>query len=144
MYCLAWCCNLVTTSFLLFLSANLLFPSFRHFCFDPPGDALTATASLEDSISATEEKATQWAESILDLFMSVASPSGGSKGATDVGEMVSEEVNGVMVNDMHRQGVGEKGESDKGDTKQQAIQLYGKPAMRIIGGVADKWERVGK
>lgn len=60
-----------------------------------------------------------------------------------VSEMVKEEINGVLVRDMQRKK--ETGEIDEDvNKKDMAIELYGKPAMRLIGGLADKYERIAK
>lgn len=63
---------------------------------------------------------------------------------SNAADKVSEEVNGVMVKDMERRrgmGEGDGGEMSKTD---EAIELYGRPFMRLIGGLADKWERNAK
>ena len=130
-YSFAWGSDLIISTFLFFISTVILSPSFRDFCFHTPNS--------HDSTgpAATQGEATQWAKSLQDMVTSA----GGQGGK--VSEMVAEEVNGVLVRDMKRKK--EIGELDEDSTKKDvAVELYGKPAMRIIGGLADKYERIAK
>ena len=130
-YSLAWSSDFIISTFLLFLSTIVLSPIFRDFCFH------ASTRQDSPGIAATQTQAMQWAQSIQDMFTSAGD--GGEK----VSEMVSEEINGVIVRDMKM-----KKEIDGGDEhlekKDIAVEFYGKPAMRIIGGLADKYERIAK
>ena len=72
----------------------------------------------------------------------MSTPGGGSGGSSKVGKEVTEEVNGVVVRGIDRDRTVELGEG--ASKKEMAIALYGQPLMRIIGGIADKWERVAK
>jgi hypothetical protein len=38
----------------------------------------------------------------------------------------------------------EPGAAEDTNQKDKAIELYGQPTMKIIGGLADKWERMAK
>nr|XP_031858990.1 uncharacterized protein CI109_005658 [Kwoniella shandongensis]KAA5526062.1 hypothetical protein CI109_005658 [Kwoniella shandongensis] len=135
-YSLAWYLNLITTSFLLFLATLVLFPPARHYCFASPSRSVTSQDQTDWSPSATESKASEWASTMRDTLTSLTNPAGGAKGFES---QVTEEVNGVMVSDMKKK---EDSELKDKSTKDKAIALYGKPAMRIIGGLADKWERI--
>lgn len=76
--------------------------------------------------------------------MSLFSPGGKKTGkGQEVMEKAEEKVNGVMVQDMKHQAHSEQGADDMGK-KEMAVEVYGKPGMRILGGLIDKWERVAK
>jgi len=154
-YCLAWNYNLIITSFLLFLSTLILAPATRELCFRAPQhnkEGIDSCSKLTDhgdeagvGPAATEAAANQWVKSMQGLLKSIASPTGGGEGADKIGKLVSEEVNGVMVQDMRREQALDGGNEDEPvDKKALTIEQYGKPAMRIIGGLADKWERIAK
>lgn len=152
MYTLAWSYDLIITTFLLFLSTLVLFPPARYICFRTPTISTpTSTAYLDNPANetstgpaATETKAADWAGSIQDMFTSIATPSGGGKGGGKAGELVHEQVNGVMVKGMDARKDMEGEQEGKVDKKDVAMEIYGKPAMKVVGGLADKWERTAK
>ncbi len=92
--------------------------------------------------AATESQANEWAGSIQGLFTSMITPSGG--GGSGGNAKVVEEVNGVMVKNMEKRKEMGDGDEEVVNKKDVAVEMYGKPAMRIIGGLADKWERAAK
>jgi hypothetical protein len=154
-------CDMIITTFLLFLSLLVLSPSSRRFCFDPPlivrhpkpsvdkPDKLAPAPSSHRpdrwGPAASEDKARAWAETVMDIVKAAATPySASNEGTQELQEKVSGEVNGVMVRDVNKRG-GEGIEDAKEKSKKAlAMDLYGQPAMRVIGGLADKWERVAK
>ncbi|KAK4687961.1 hypothetical protein P7C73_g2149, partial [Tremellales sp. Uapishka_1] len=143
-YSIAFYYNHISTAVLLFFSVLVLVPSSRRFCFASPQKIPSASSPEAQGeprrYADTETKASNWAEEMQDLFTSFASPGSVGSGGK-VGDMdVSEEVNGVMVRDMERRGDSDSAEGKS--KKEMAMELYGKPSMKIIGGLADKWERV--
>lgn len=133
--------------------AVILFPTFKEFFFAKPYLILRPPSISNDPVpilipppatpdpkspSSSEAKASEWADRMQDIVMSLVSP-GGDSGGHGVKD-VEEEVNGMLVKDMERQQ-----DDGKGQSKTQfALKTYGQPLMRIIGGIADKWERAGK
>lgn len=73
-------------------------------------------------------------------LISITTP--GKTSGGEAGDKAMQEVNGVMVKDMKKRS-SEK-ELEEKSKKEVAEEIYGKPIMRVIGGVADKWERVAK
>lgn len=61
-------------------------------------------------------------------------------------KQISENAKEMMDKDMERkEEAGATGpEDEKSNRKDKAIELYAQPTMRIIGGIADKWERIAK
>lgn len=160
MYAAAWWYNVICTTLVLFATALVVFPAFRRYAFDPPRQTLhlpptpanhdrpvTTTIPAPSPIdpnnpSSSENQAVQWAETVQSVLTSLFSPTSTS-GDETVTRTVKEVVNGVIVNDMQRKR--ERQEDDVEEKKTDlAIRLYGQPAMRIIGGLADKWERAAK
>jgi hypothetical protein len=121
----------------------VLFPRTRSFCFAPPRKYFTASEKPDPwGPAGTEANATKWADTAQDVFTSFAAP-GAAKSTPKAAKQVQEEVNGVLVKDMERQKGEELNEGDM-DKKEAAMELYGKPFMKIVGGLADKWERFAK
>jgi hypothetical protein len=80
-------------------------------------------------------------------IMSMMAPKGTASGVGDLGQQVADEPNQDMVKDMqNKEDSGEKepGAAEDTNQKDKAIELYGQPTMKIIGGLADKWERMAK
>lgn len=95
--------------------------------------------------AASEDKASEWADTVIDLMKAAALPKETTnEGVQQVKSGAEREINGVMVKDMKKRGPeGEKAAKEK-SKKELAIELYGQPTMRVIGGLADKWERIAK
>ena len=142
---MAWFYNLLYTTFLLFSSGLILSPEFRQYSFRRrSNDSPTLDQTPPSGPANAEKQASHWATSVQDLITSMTvspGPSGG--GGSQVSNMVHEEVNGVMVDNMKKRS-NMNDEEIKGNRKEVALELYGKPMMRIIGGMADKWERIAK
>lgn len=78
------------------------------------------------------------------VLMSLVAPGGASSGKSkEVMEKAEEEVNGVMVKEYKHHTKDEHGADDMGRTE-MAKEMYGKPGMKIMGGLVDKWERIAK
>ncbi|WWC86556.1 uncharacterized protein L201_001433 [Kwoniella dendrophila CBS 6074] len=139
-YSIAWYSNLIISSLLLFLGSLILSPATRRFCFDPPEHYRLRNESSTQSLADSEDKASNWAGGMLDMITSMVTPGGEAKAGHAVEQTVTEEVNGMVVNNMQKKEANHnlEGKSDK----EKAIHLYARPTMRIIGGIADKWERV--
>ncbi|WRT66641.1 uncharacterized protein IL334_003600 [Kwoniella shivajii] len=139
-YSLAWYNNQIFTTLLLFFATLILVPSSRSYCFSAPMNSDIKEEQDASGLSASEDKANKWADSVTQVITSFATPGGGGKGGQNVEKQVTEEVNGVIVKDMRKkEDVNDM--KDKSD-KEKAIILYARPTMRIIGGLADKWERI--
>lgn len=95
--------------------------------------------------AASEDKAADWADIVIDLMKATALPKETTnEGVQEVKDTADREINGVMVKDMKKRGeTGEKETKEK-SKKELAIDLYGQPAMRVVAGLADKWERIAK
>jgi hypothetical protein len=80
-------------------------------------------------------------------IMSMIAPKGSANGVGDLGQQVADQVNHTLVKNMQdKEASGEKesGAAEGSSQKDKAIELYGQPTMKIIGGLADKWERMAK
>jgi hypothetical protein len=127
-----------------------LSPRSRRFCFDPPQrDGLGTETRLagQQKPAATETKASEWATTVEGGIMSRMAPKGKANGVGDLGQQVADEVNHTLVKNMEDKeaaGENESGTAESTSQKDKAIELYGQPTMRIIGGLADKWERMAK
>jgi hypothetical protein len=152
---------MIIPTLLAFLSVLIFFPSSREFFFAPPLDTDTppdrlspddTRAIAEDKLrdewspAGTEAKATSWAQNVQDLLMSVSSPKGGSTDAEVVAKGVQRKTDQRLDRDMSKlEDAGALDEEDKEmSRKDKAIKMYAQPALRIIGGLVDKWERVAK
>jgi hypothetical protein len=49
-----------------------------------------------------------------------------------------------LKEDLENQDIADRKDAkdDKRNRKELAIRLYGQPAMRVVAGIADKWERL--
>jgi hypothetical protein len=156
-YAYAWWCNLILTTLLVFLSILIFSRSSRRFFFERP--VLTHRMDAEDisrlaeertadpwGPSASESKATAWSQHVQDALLSVTGSSQGDKEATEIAQDAQEGVEEHLQADMKKRE--DAGDIEKGDAemsrKDKAIKLYAQPAMRVISGLADKWERVAK
>ncbi|ORY28959.1 hypothetical protein BCR39DRAFT_533329 [Naematelia encephala] len=156
-YSYAWYCNLIITTLLLFLSILILFPKARRFCFGASVRPHHPIHSLDDnyttkvaasrardewSPAATEFKATNWAQSISDTLVSVSSPKSSDQ-MESVTQGIQTTVDEQLGRDMRKKEIA--GATMPGDAelsrKDKAVSMYAQPGMRVVAGMADKWER---
>ncbi|WWC68276.1 uncharacterized protein I206_102199 [Kwoniella pini CBS 10737] len=138
-YSIAWHFEVILSTFVLFLGSLILSPTTRQFCFDPPSAYRTQARQTSQGMADSEARANGWADSMMGMMTTITT-GGDGDGGQKAEEKFTEEVNGMIVEDMQRkeQSAGLEGKSDK----EKAIELYARPTMRIIGGIADKWERI--
>lgn len=97
--------------------------------------------------AAVEKQATRWADNVSEIIKSLATPEGGGKGAESLQNGVKDKVSKKVdeeVEQVQKTGNKSKEEGDEQSRKQMATELYAQPAMRILGGLVDKWERIAK
>lgn len=132
---------MILTTLLLFLGILVLFPSARSYCYARPN------APYPWGPAASEQKASSWAGEVEELFLSVAKPSKTSKTSKTLAGHASDRVREKIDGDMQtkeEQGEKEPEEGKHMKRSDKVMELYGQPTMRIIGGLADKWERIAK
>ena len=152
---------MILPTLLSFLSILIFSPESRTFFFAPPPEAPASpervskddtTALAHDKLrdewspAGTESKATSWAQGVQHLVTSLSSPQGSSKEAERVTEAVQRKTDAHLDEDMKKRGDAGAPKDEDGDMsrKDKAIMMYAQPAMWIVGGLADKWERVAK
>jgi len=93
--------------------------------------------------AAVESSATKWAESVQDVVSSMAAGQKPSQEKT-AREGIKEAFDDKLKEDVEAQDTaGQKDpKDDKRNRRDLAIRLYGQPAMRVVAGIADKWERL--
>ncbi|WVR09709.1 hypothetical protein IAU60_006785 [Kwoniella sp. DSM 27419] len=131
-YSLAWCCNLITATLLVFLMIMVLRPDARRYCF---------ANRAQDDAASSEKAAANWADTMEEVITSMTMP-GRSGAVHDVESQLTDKVQAVLQEDMEKKD--SVGDLEGLKDRDKAIELYARPAMRIIGGLADKWERVAK
>lgn len=142
--------GLLLATFLTFSLVLMLFPRSRRFCFDSPRLDSPGTETRlagEQKPAATETKASEWAAMVEGGIISMMAPKGKASGLGDLGQQVADQVNHTLVKNMQdKEAAGEKesGAAEGTSQKDKAMELYGQPTMKIIGGLADKWERMAK
>lgn len=111
-------------------------------------DAQEIVSERTDNIwgpAAVESSATRWAEGVQDAVSSLAA---GQKPPQEkaVREGAKEAFDDKLKEDLEAQDTADRKDTkdDKRNRKELAIKLYGQPAMRVVAGIADKWERLEK
>jgi len=111
-------------------------------------DAQEIVSERTDNIwgpAAVESSATRWAEGVQDAVSSLAA---GQKPPQEkaVREGAKEAFDDKLKEDLEAQDTADRKDpkDDKRNRKELAIKLYGQPAMRVVAGIADKWERLEK
>ena len=92
-----------------------------------------------------ESSATRWAEGVQDAVSSLAA---GQKPSQEKSarEGAKQAFDDKLKEDLEAQDTADRKDpkDDKRNRKELAIRLYGQPAMRVVAGIADKWERLEK
>jgi hypothetical protein len=111
-------------------------------------DAQKIVSERTDNIwgpAAVESSATRWAEGVQDAVSSLAA---GQKPPQEksVREGAKQAFDDKLKEDLEEQDTADRKDpkDDKRNRRELAIKLYGQPAMRVVAGIADKWERLEK
>lgn len=151
MYIYAWYCEYILTTLFSFLSLLVLVPSSRDYFFEPPLDLDVDVAAPNWGPAAIEANSSKWANNILGTVTAISSGQGGQM--DKVQKSLAEKKDEMLQASIERRGGSDdqvevdgetKGEDDDKADKDKAIDLYARPAMRVVGGLADKWERIAK
>jgi len=111
-------------------------------------DAQKIVTERTDNIwgpAAVESSATRWAEGVQDAVSSLAA---GQKPSQEksVRDGAKKAFDDKLKEDLEAQDSADRKDpkDDKRNRRELAIKLYGQPTMRVIAGIADKWERLEK
>jgi hypothetical protein len=96
--------------------------------------------------AAVESKASTWAQNVQDIILAFSTPGKSKTGAQDIADQAAGAVDEMLENDMKKkEAAGTKIDGEEHDSRsEKAVQFYAQPAMRALGGIADKWERLAK
>jgi hypothetical protein len=97
--------------------------------------------------AAVEGQAAKAADTATQMIQQLATGTGGGKVAGKAQETVTNDIQGKLDRDIERARTsGQKSdkEGDEQSRKEMAIQMYAEPAMKVISGLVDKWERIAK
>lgn len=147
---------MIIATFLSFLSILVLVPASRRWFFETAAhrisnnkdgkDAERIVSERTDNIwgpAAVESSATRWAEGVQDAISSMAA---GQKPPQEKSarEGLKSAFDDKLKDDLENQDMADRKDAkdDKRNRKELAIRLYGQPAMRVVAGIADKWERL--
>lgn len=90
-----------------------------------------------------EDSATQWAQGVQEAITSMST---GQKPPQEKSarEGIKKAFDGKLEEDLDEQEESGNGDfkDEKRNKKELAARLYGQPAMRVVAGLADKWERL--
>jgi hypothetical protein len=157
-YSYAWWCDLIIATFLSFISILVLLPSSRRWFFETAAHRISGNKDGKDAQrivsertenlwgpAAVESSATEWAEGVQSVISSMAAGQKPPQEKT-AREGMKQAFDDKLKEDVEEQDMaGKKDEKeDKRNRKELAIRLYGQPAMRVVAGIADKWERLEK
>lgn len=92
--------------------------------------------------AATENSATRWADSVQNVVQSMAT-AGTVDEEKDIKEGLKEQIEKGAENDLEKmKSAGQDDSEDDDRSKRElAIRMYAQPGMKVISGLADKWER---
>jgi len=155
-YSYAWWCNLIIATFLIFLSILVLAPSSRRWLFESAAHRVSDKRDGEEAEkivaqrtknewgpAAVEDSATQWAQGVQEAITSMST---GQKPPQEKSarEGIKKAFDEKLEEDLDEQEESGNGDSkdDKRKRRELAARLYGQPAMRVVAGLADKWERL--
>lgn len=141
----------------MFISILVLFPRSRRFFFERPvyrSDAGSGGGAVEAKVrsrtdsawgpAATEASATQWAASVQDVVHSMSTgktqPEEEKSMKMDVKEQAEEKADEEL--DALKAAGQADPEDEKRSRRELVTRMYAQPSMRILAGLADKWERM--
>jgi hypothetical protein len=147
---------MIIPSILVFVSILVLIPSSRRFFFERAAHRVTKETDgkavhqlVEERAenpwgpAAVEASATHWAEGVQDVVTSL------SAGHTTKEEKSARKAVKAKFDEKLDQDKEKLHEADQGDEKDDernrkelALKMYAQPAMRVVAGLADKWERM--
>lgn len=133
----------------------VLIPSSRKFFFQTAAHRITSKRDGETveglvkertestwGPAATEQSATKWAESVQGVAQSMAT-AGTTSEEKDIKEGLEEQIEKGAKKDQEKmKSAGQEDPDDKDRSKKElVIRMYAQPGMRVLSGLADKWER---
>ena len=154
-YSYAWWCELIITTFLTFLSILVLIPSSRTFFFQTAAHRITSRRDGETveglvkdrtkstwGPAATEQSATKWAESVQSVAQSMTK-AGTPDEEQNIKNDLEEKIEKGARKDLDKmESAGQKDPEDEERSKRElVIRMYAQPGMKVLSGMADKWER---
>lgn len=154
-YTYAWWCEMIIPAILVSVSILVLIPSSRRFFFESAAhrrvrqDGKAVQKIVDERAqdpwgpAATEESATHWAEGVQDLVTSLAAGQT-TKEEKDARQTVKTNFDEKLDEDKGKlkdAGQGDEKDDDR-SRKDLAVRMYAQPTMRVVAGIADKWERM--
>jgi hypothetical protein len=146
---------MIIPTILVFISILVLIPSSRRFFFESAAHRIVkqdgravekiVNARAQDpwGPAATEESATHWAEGVQDVITSL-SAGHTTKEEKSARKTVKAKFDSKLDEDKDKLKDADQGDEkdDDRNRKDLAVRMYAQPTMRVVAGLADKWERM--